>query len=167
MTGATRGCAVAPPKFALVYGRRPPPDPKIRSVAARGPWSPPALPLLTVALLSDVVIRPGRGKYLAVPLTTPEAEPPRLLRWQTPDSHGQPLMTCHGRLLASPYLRLTMFAGRSSPQGHPQPWPPALGDWGDPRDGEGWRRGLCSEMDVAEALFGSVSGDESDAGGQG
>lgn len=107
---------------------------------------PSALPSLAVGLLSDVVIRPGRGKYLPVPLTTLEAEPPCLLRWQTPDSHGQSLMTCHGRLLASPYLRLTMFAVRSSPQGHPHPRPPAHWGLGGP---QGWRRGLCSGMDVA------------------
>lgn len=42
-------------------------------------------------------------------------------------------MTCHGRLLASPYLHVTMFAVCSSPQGHPRPPPP--GDWGTPRGG--------------------------------
>lgn len=71
-----------------------------------------------------------RGAQLSVPLTTLEAEPPFLLREQTPDSRGPSLMTCHGRLLASPYLRVTMFAVRSSPQGHPRlpaPTPPVTG----------------------------------------
>lgn len=62
-------------------------------------------------------------------------------------------MTCHGRLLASPYLHVTMFAVRSSPQGHPRlPAPHPTGDRGDPGWGsrpEGWRRDRCGGMDAA------------------
>lgn len=65
-------------------------------------------------------------------------------------------MTCHGRLLASPYLHVTMFAVRSSPQGHPRlpaPTPPVTGG------PQGRGRGCCGGTDGGAGAARSFRGD--------